>query len=307
MKIYKNMCELVGRTPLVYLNRVSNGCRAGVAVKLEAFNPCFSVKDRIGLNMIVAAEKEGLLKPDSVIIEATSGNTGIALAFVCAVRGYDLILTMPESMSRERRDLLKGFGARLVLTPAAEGMKGAVDRAREILADTLNGFMPAQFDNPANPEVHYNTTGPEIWEDTDGRVDIFVAGVGTGGTVTGAGTFLKEKKSWLKVVAVEPASSAVLSGGSPGPHSIQGIGAGFIPGILNTDILDEVIQVTNEQAMTMAKRLIQEEGILCGISSGAIVHGALELARKKENQGKLVTCIVCDTGERYLSTELFKG
>jgi len=306
MNINKNMCDLVGGTPLVYLNSVTSGCPAKVAAKLESYNPCFSVKDRIGLSMILAAEKEGILKPGSVIVEPTSGNTGIALAFVCAVKKYKLILTMPESMSRERRDLLKGFGAKLILTPAREGMKGAVARAIEILAETPSGFMPQQFENPANPEVHYRTTGPEIWSDTDGTVDIFVCGVGTGGTATGVGSFLKEKKPAVRVVAIEPADSPVLSGGKPGPHAIQGIGAGFVPKILKVEVLDEIIQVTKDQALDMAGRLIKEEGILCGISSGAIVHGALEVARRKENQDKLVVCIICDTGERYLSTELFQ-
>ncbi len=306
MGIYKDMCELVGRTPMVYLNRVNSGCVARVAAKLEFYNPCSSVKDRIGLSMIEAAEKEGLLNRDSVIIEPTSGNTGIALAFVCAVKGYRLVLTMPESMSQERRALLKGFGAKLVLTPASKGMRGAMDRARQILEDTPGGFMPLQFNNPANPEIHRRTTAIEIWEDTRGAVDIFVSGVGTGGTATGVGKVLKENNPDVKVVAVEPADSPVLSGGPPGPHAIQGIGAGFVPEILDVQLLDEIIRVTNQDALAMTRRLILEEGILCGISSGAIARAALEVAARQENRDKLVVFIVCDTGERYLSTSLFQ-
>ncbi|WP_291318268.1 cysteine synthase A [Desulfonatronospira sp.] len=305
MGIYNDMCELVGRTPMVYLNRLSSGCRARVAAKLEFYNPCSSVKDRIGLSMIQAAEEQGLLSKDSVIVEPTSGNTGIALAFVCAVKGYRLVLTMPESMSQERRALLKGFGAELVLTPAGEGMRGAVNRAREILENTPGGFMPQQFSNPANPEVHRRTTALEVWEDSAGKVDIFVAGVGTGGTVTGVGKVLKEKKPEVRMVAVEPLDSPVLSGGAPGPHAIQGIGAGFVPEVLEVHLLDEIIQVKNQDALDTARRLIMEEGILCGISSGAIAKAALEVASREENQDKLVVFIVCDTGERYLSTALF--
>ena len=305
MAIYNDMCELVGRTPMVYLNRLNIGCRAKVAAKLEFYNPCSSVKDRIGLSMIQAAESRGLLGQDSVIIEPTSGNTGIALAFVCAVKGYRLILTMPESMSRERRALLKGFGAELVLTPAKEGMRGAVNRARELLESNPKGFMPQQFNNPANPEVHRKTTALEIWEDTAGAVDIFVCGVGTGGTATGVGKVLKEKNPDVRVVAVEPWDSPVLSGGVPGPHAIQGIGAGFVPEVLEVQVLDEIIQVKNEDALATARRLILEEGMLCGISSGAIAKAALDVASREENRDKLVVFIVCDTGERYLSTALF--
>ena len=305
MQVANNMLELVGKTPMVWLTRMAEGCSARVAAKLESFNPCSSVKDRIGVAMIEAAEREGKIGPGAVIVEPTSGNTGIGLAFMCAVRGYTLILTMPESMSLERRTLLKGFGARLVLTPAAKGMSGAVERARELVAEIPGAFMPMQFANPANPEVHALTTGPEIWDDTDGLVDIFVAGVGTGGTLTGVGRSLKARKPSLKAIAVEPAASPVLSGGKPGPHAIQGIGAGFVPEVLDRGVVDEVVTVANEDALATARRLLREEGILCGISSGANAYAALELARRPENAGKVIVFIVCDTGERYLSTPLF--
>ena len=306
MHIYKNMNELVGKTPMVYLNRMSRGCHASVAAKLEFYNPCSSVKDRIGLAMIQAAEDQGLLDQDSVIIEPTSGNTGIALAFVCAVKGYKLLLVMPENMSRERRALFKGFGAETVLTPAKEGMSGAVRKARELLESTPGGFMPQQFNNPANPAVHRSSTAWEIWEDTDGRVDVFVCGVGTGGTATGVGKVLKENNPDVQVVAVEPSGSPVLSGGDKGPHAIQGIGAGFVPEVLDRQLLDEIFRVTDQEALDTARRLIREEGILCGISSGAIAKAALDVASREENRDKLVTFIVCDTGERYLSTALFQ-
>ena len=306
MNIAHDMTELVGRTPLVRLNKVSQGCLATVVGKLEFYNPCGSVKDRIGFNMIVQAEKEGHIDKNTVIIEPTSGNTGIALAFVCAVRGYKLTLTMPENMSMERRKLLKGFGAELVLTPAQKGMPGAIAKAEELAHEASKSYIPQQFKNPANPAMHARTTAEEIWRDTDGQVDIFVAGVGTGGTITGVTEMLKRRKHGFKAVAVEPKDSPVLSGGEAGPHKIQGIGAGFVPEILQQDLIDEVFQVSNEQAFIMAKRLIEEEGILCGISSGAIAHAAVEVAKREENNEKLIVFIVCDTGERYLSTDLFK-
>ncbi|MHC1788419.1 cysteine synthase A [Solidesulfovibrio sp.] len=305
MRVYNDMTELVGGTPMVWLTRLAEGCAARVAAKLESFNPCSSVKDRIGVAMIRAGEREGRVGPGTVIVEPTSGNTGIGLAFMCAVRGYRLVLTMPESMSLERRTLLRGFGAELVLTPAAKGMRGAVVRARELVAEIPGAFMPMQFANPANPDIHALTTGPEIWEDTDGAVDIFVAGVGTGGTITGVARALKAKRPEIRAVAVEPAASPVLSGGNPGPHAIQGIGAGFVPEVLDRSLVDEIVPVENEAALTMARRLLREEGILCGISSGANAWAALEIARRPENAGKVVVFIVCDTGERYLSTPLF--
>jgi len=299
------MIALVGNTPLVALNRVTEGCVAKVAAKLEFFNPCSSVKDRIGMSMIDAAQRAGLIDRDTLIVEPTSGNTGIGLAFICAVRGYRLVLTMPESMSIERRKLLKGLGAQVVLTPAAAGMQGAIEKARQIVGENRKAYMPMHFENPANPQVHERTTAEEIWRDTDGQVDIFLAGVGTGGTITGVSSVIKRRRPSLKVVAVEPTDSPVLSGGRPGPHKIQGIGAGFVPGVFRRDLVDEIFPVTNEQAISMAGRLIREEGILCGISSGAIAYAAVEVAKRPVNAGKLVVFIVCDTGERYLSTELF--
>lgn len=305
MKIADDITKLVGSTPLVRLDRIASGLKAHLVAKLEFFNPLSSVKDRIGVSMIENAEKKGLIKKDTVIIEPTSGNTGLALAFVCAVKGYTLILTMPDTMSVERRQLLKGFGAELVLTPGQEGMIGAVKEAEELLAKTPNSFMPQQFKNPANPKIHKETTAEEIWRDTDGKVDILVSGVGTGGTITGVAEVIKGRKSGFKAIAVEPDNSPVLSGGKPGAHKIQGIGAGFVPDVLRMDLIDEVIRVSNEQAGEVARRLTREEGILSGISSGAATWAALQVAKRRESRDKLVVVILPDTGERYLSTWLF--
>ena len=304
MNIAKSVTDLIGKTPLVELNRLTEGLSARVVVKLEYANPASSVKDRIALSMIDDAEKSGLLTKDTTIVEATSGNTGIGLAMVAAARGYRLVITMPESMSLERRALLRAYGAKLVLTPAAEGMGGAIAKANE-LASQDGYFMPRQFDNLANPQIHRTTTAEEIWADTDGQVDIFVSGVGTGGTVTGVGEVLKAKKEAIQIVAVEPLASPVLSGGEKGPHPIQGIGAGFIPSVLNTDIYDEVIKVANEDAFSVARDMAAKEGLLVGISSGAAVSAALELAAREENAGKLIVVIIPSSGERYLSTALF--
>jgi len=305
-KIFSDITKTVGNTPLVKLNHITEGLQATVLVKLESFNPLSSVKDRIGVAMIEDAEKRGVLKKDTTIIEPTSGNTGVALAFVAAAKGYKLILTMPDTMSIERRQLLAIFGAQLVLTPGAEGMKGAVKKAEELVKETPNAIILQQFNNPANPEIHRKTTAEEIWNDTEGKVDILVAGVGTGGTITGVGEAIKKKKSSFKVIAVEPDASPVLSGGVPGPHKIQGIGAGFIPEVLNRDIIDEVIRVTNENAGETARRLAKLEGILAGISCGAALWAALEVAKRKENKGKVIVVILPDTGERYLTTWLFQ-
>ncbi|WP_217376077.1 cysteine synthase A [Paenarthrobacter ureafaciens] len=304
-RIYDDVTQLVGRTPLVRLNRLTEGLDATVAVKLEFYNPANSVKDRIGVAIIDAAEKSGALKPGGTIVEGTSGNTGIALALVGAARGYKVILTMPETMSTERRVMLRAYGAEIVLTPGSEGMRGAVEKAQEIVANTENSIWARQFANEANPQVHRDTTAEEVWADTDGEVDIFVAGVGTGGTISGVGQVLKERKPGVQIVAVEPKDSPILNGGAPGPHKIQGLGANFVPEILDTNVYDEVLDATLEDSVRVARELGAREGILGGISSGAIVWGALELAKRPENAGKLIVAVVCDFGERYISTVLF--
>jgi cysteine synthase A len=306
MKVYESIVDSVGRTPLVRIQRVLDGAKGRVLVKMESRNPLGSVKDRIAVAMINDAEKEGKIQPGATLIEPTSGNTGIGLAFVAAAKGYKLVLTMPESMSIERRKLLAILGAKLVLTPASEGMPGAISKAEELARETPNSFMPSQFTNAANPSAHYHGTGPEIWRDTEGEVDIFVAGVGTGGTITGVGRYLKERNPEIQVIAVEPDGSPVLSGGNSGPHKIQGIGAGFIPEVLDQDLLDDVITISSDEAGAMARRLAREEGILCGISAGGNVAAAIRLAKLPENAGKTIVTVICDTGERYLSTWLFE-